>query len=245
MLSASTPVRASTVLHRSKRSSAAVMSWSMSTLGRLRGARGHGTRMGPSHAGTVRRSAELVTRSRAMYEDLGLRLRGAFVAESAGGIQMLAGDPVAAEREFRTCLDELAEMGEQGIQSTVAAALAHALIEQGRLDEAEESVSASELAGAEDDVSTKVLDRSARARIQAGRGLYDEAEKLARDAVALSESTDDLNMRGDTLAYLGDVLSAAGNQGGVATALESALRLYESKGNAVAADSTRRRLADR
>ena len=54
-----------------------------------------------------------------------------------------------------------------------------------------------------------------------------------------------VNMRGDTLVDLGEVLSAAGNQGGVATALDSALRLYESKGNAVAADSTRRRLADR
>jgi tetratricopeptide (TPR) repeat protein len=157
---------------------------------------------------------------------------------------MLAGDPVSAEREFKTCLDELAEMGEQGIQSTVAAALAHALIRQGRLDEAEESVSASELAGAEDDVSTQVLGRSARARIQAGRGLYDEAKKLARDAVALSESTDDLNMRGDTLAYLGDVLSAAGERQDASAALESALELYGSKGNTVAAATARRRLTD-
>jgi class 3 adenylate cyclase/tetratricopeptide (TPR) repeat protein len=187
---------------------------------------------------------DLVGRPRAVYEDLGLRLRWAFVAETAGGIEMLAGDPVAAEREFRICLDALAEMGEQGIQSTVAAALAHALIEQGRLDEAEESVAASELAGAEDDVSTQVMDRSARARIQAGRGLYDEAAKLARDAVSLSEATDDLNMRGDTLADLSDVLSAAGESGEASTALGSALKLYEAKGNAVAAARTRRRLTD-
>jgi class 3 adenylate cyclase/tetratricopeptide (TPR) repeat protein len=185
---------------------------------------------------------ELVGGSRAVYEDLGLRLRKVFVAEAAGGIEMLAGDPVAAEREFKTCLDEFAEMGEQGGWSTVAAALAHALIEQGRLDEAEESVVASELAGAEDDVSTQVLDRSARARIQAGRGLYDEAAKLGRDAVALSEATDDLNMRGDTLADLGAVLSAAGDKQGSSAALESALQHYEAKGNTAAAGSTRRRL---
>jgi len=118
------------------------------------------------------------------------------------------------------------------------------LIEQGRLDEAEESVSASELAGAEDDISTQVLDRSARARIQAGRGPYDKAEKLARDAVALSESTDDLNMRGDTLRDLGDVLSAGGERTGASAALESALELYESKGNTVAAATARRRLTE-
>jgi class 3 adenylate cyclase/tetratricopeptide (TPR) repeat protein len=195
--------------------------------------------------GRFAEASVLLGRSRAIYEDLGLRLRLAFVAETAGGIELLAGDAIAAEREFRACLAALAEMGEQGIQSTVAAALAHALIEQGRFDEAEELVSASEIAGAEDDVSTQVLGRSARARIEAGRGRQAEAERLAREAVALSEATDDLNMRGDTLVDLGEVLSAAGNQGGVATALESALRLYESKGNAVAADSTRRRLADR
>jgi tetratricopeptide (TPR) repeat protein len=187
---------------------------------------------------------ELVGGSRAVYEDLGLRLRKVFVAEAAGGIEMLAGDPVAAEREFKTCLDEFAEMGEQGGWSTVAAALAHALIEQGRLDEAEESVVASELAGAEDDVSTQVLDRSARARIQAGRGLYDEAAKLGRDAVALSEATDDLNMRGDTLADLGAVLSAAGETREAWAALRSALELYETKGNAVAAARTRSHLTD-
>jgi tetratricopeptide (TPR) repeat protein len=187
---------------------------------------------------------ELVGRSRAVYEDLGLRLRKAFVAEMTGAIEMLAGEPVAAEREFKTCLDEFAEMGEQGGWSTVAAALAHALIEQGRLDEAEESVVASELAGAEDDVSTQVLDRSARARIQAGRGLYDEATKLARDAVALSEATDDLNMRGDTLAHLGDVLSAAGETADASAAFGSALELFEAKGNTVAAAAIRYRLGE-
>jgi class 3 adenylate cyclase/tetratricopeptide (TPR) repeat protein len=187
---------------------------------------------------------ELVGRSRAVYEDLGLRLRKAFVAEMTGAIEMLAGEPVAAEREFKTCLDEFAEMGEQGGWSTVAAALAHALIEQGRLDEAEESVVASELAGAEDDVSTQVLDRSARARIQAGRGLYDEATKLARDAVVLSEATDDLNMRGDTLAHLGDVLSAAGETADASAAFGSALELFEAKGNTVAAAAIRYRLGE-
>lgn len=55
---------------------------------------------------------------------------------------------VTAEHELRGAVDTLAEIGDQGFQSTIAAALAHALVEQGRLDEAEEMVSASELAGA-------------------------------------------------------------------------------------------------
>jgi predicted ATPase/class 3 adenylate cyclase len=185
---------------------------------------------------------EIVERSRAIFEDLGLRLRSTFVTETAGEIEMLAGDAVAAETEFRRGFDAAVDMGEYGFQSTIAAALAHALIEQGRLDEAEEMVSASELAGAEDDVSTQVLSRSARARIASGRGRAEEAERLARDAVRLSETTDDLNMRGDTLVDLATVLLAAGDRDGAAAALEAAFALYGSKGNVAAVAANRRRL---
>jgi class 3 adenylate cyclase/tetratricopeptide (TPR) repeat protein len=187
---------------------------------------------------------DLIRRSRAIYDDLGLRLRSAFAAETAGGIEMLAGDAVAAEHELRGALDELAQIGDQGFQSTIAAALAHALVEQGRLDEAEEMVSASELAGAEDDVSTQVLGRSARARILAARGRYEEAERIARDAVRRSEETDDLNMRGDTLIDLGEVLFAAGERDGFVSAIEHALELYEAKGNSAAVQAARRRLSE-
>jgi tetratricopeptide (TPR) repeat protein len=186
---------------------------------------------------------DLVRRARTIYEDHGLRLRAMFLAETAGAIEMLAGDAVAAEREFRAGFDAAVEIGEQGFQSTVAAALAHALVEQGRLDEAEEMVTASELAGAEDDVSTQVLGRSARARILAARGLGQEAEGLAREAVARAEATDDLNMRGDTLVDLGEVLLTCGEPAGAAAAFEEALAQYEAKGNEAAGQATRRRLA--
>jgi class 3 adenylate cyclase/tetratricopeptide (TPR) repeat protein len=187
---------------------------------------------------------DLVRRSRAIYEDLGLRLRSTYVAESAGGIEMLAGDAVAAENELRASLVALAEMGEQGSQSTVAAALAHALIELGRLDEAEEMVSASELAGAEDDVSTHVLSQSARARILAARGRPEEAERIARAAVSRAAETDDLNMRGDTLLDLGRVLSETEERDGAMFAVEQALSLYEAKGNSAAVETARRWLQE-
>jgi tetratricopeptide (TPR) repeat protein len=90
-------------------------------------------------------------------------------------------------------------------------------------------------------VSTQVLGRSARARVLAARGSFDEAQRLARDAVERSEATDDLNMRGDTLVDLGEVLDAAGDREGAVAALDSALRLYEEKRNAAAVEVTRRR----
>jgi tetratricopeptide (TPR) repeat protein len=193
--------------------------------------------------GRFEEARDLVRRARAIFDDLGLRLRSTFVSETVGAIEMLAGDAVAAEREWRAGFDAAVEMGEQGFQSTVAALLAHALVEQGRLDEAEEMVSLSERAGAEDDVSTQVLGRSARARILAARGRTEEADRLARDAVERSEATDDLNMRGDTLVALAEVLRVGGDLEGATAALASALELYEAKGNAVAAEAARRRLA--
>ncbi len=186
---------------------------------------------------------ELARRARAIFEDLGLRMRATFVAETAGAIEMLARDADAAEREWRAGLDAADEMGELGFQSTIAAMLAHALLEQGRLDEAEEMVSLSDRTGAEDDVSTQVLGRSARARVLAARGRTEEAEPVAREAVELSEATDDLNMRGDTLVDLGEVLAAAGDREGAKAAFASALDLYEQKGNAAAVEVTRRRRA--
>ncbi len=183
----------------------------------------------------------LVQRARAIFEDLGLRLRSTFVSETAGAIEMLAGDVVAAEREWRAGFDAAVEMGEQGFQSTVAALLAHALLRQGRLDEAEAMVTLSDRAGAEDDVSTQVIGRSAQARVLASRGQVDEAERVARDAVERSEATDDLNMRADTLVDLGEVLDAAGDREGAVSAFDSALGLYEEKGNAAAVEVTRRR----
>jgi hypothetical protein len=59
----------------------------------------------------------------------------------------------------------------------------------------------------------------------------------------LSETTDDLNMRGDTLVDLATVLLTAGDRDGAAEAFDAGLELYRSKGNTAAAASTRRLMA--
>ncbi|MBA2331484.1 MAG: hypothetical protein H0V94_01670, partial [Actinobacteria bacterium] len=70
-------------------------------------------------------------------------------------------------------------------------------------------------------------------------GAFGEAERLAREAVAKAAGTDYLNLHGDALARLADVLRLAGRDGEAATAALEAGVLYEAKGNVVAA----RRLA--
>jgi hypothetical protein len=53
--------------------------------------------------------------------------------------------------------------------------------------------------------------------------------------------TDDLNMHGDVLADLADVLTAAGDRGRAGEALERAEALFVTKGNVVQAEAVRHR----
>ena len=66
---------------------------------------------------------------------------------------------------------------------------------------------------------------------------------LARDAVALAETSDFVSDRGDALFDLGLVLTQAGRDGDARTAFTEALGLYERKENIVAAGRARAELA--
>jgi ATP/maltotriose-dependent transcriptional regulator MalT len=118
--------------------------------------------------------------------------------------------------------------------------LAHAIRSQGRLEDAMTFCSRAEETGADDDITTQVLWRSARARILAERGEPDEAVRLARAAATLADETDDINMRADALVDLGEVLRASGDRDAAEWAVRRAHELYVAKGNVVSAASAER-----
>lgn len=72
----------------------------------------------------------------------------------------------------------------------------------------------------------------------------EEAERLAREAVALGEATDMLNSQGDAYADLGEVLLVTGKPDEAAAALEQAIERYERKGNVVSTRRAQARLAE-
>ena len=80
--------------------------------------------------------------------------------------------------------------------------------------------------------------------MHARRGEHAEAERLAREAVAISDETDMLDAQGDAYADLGEVLLLAGKPDEAAAALEQALARYERKENIVMAERVRARLAE-
>jgi tetratricopeptide (TPR) repeat protein len=193
--------------------------------------------------GRFDRARELLATSHAAFEELGLTLSSAVSHTAAGTVELLAGDPVAAERSLRTGYSALEELGERNLLSTTVALLAQALLAQQHDQEAERFADLSEELAATDDLITQVLWRGARSRSLARRGLIDEAERLAREAVALAQRSDFVNDRGDALVELALVQRQAGHLDDARAALAEGLRLYELKGNVVAAERAKAELA--
>jgi tetratricopeptide (TPR) repeat protein len=184
--------------------------------------------------GRFAEARELYANSIAVYEDFGLRFRRAARAIVGAQIEVFAGDLRAAEQELRTGYSMLEEMGESGVRSTLASLLADVIALRGDELEAERFVEITRATAAESDVMPQVLWRRALARTTLRRGDVTEAERLARAAVALADTTDSLDLRAGTLAALGEVLLEIGRSDGAAAAVDEARALYEQKGNLAA-----------
>jgi tetratricopeptide (TPR) repeat protein len=193
--------------------------------------------------GDFEEARALCARARDVLDELGLRPASAGRSLPAGWIELLAGDPEAAARELRAGYDELERMGERSIRPTVAAYLAFALTEAGRFDEAAEVACIAEELSVPADVVTQVVWRAARSRSFAYRGELEAAEQLGREAVDLAASTDFLELQGQTLMSLAEVLRRAGRPQAAALLLETAQETFERKGNVVSARRAGQQLA--
>jgi class 3 adenylate cyclase/tetratricopeptide (TPR) repeat protein len=177
--------------------------------------------------------------SQELLLDLGQRTRLASWSAQRGEVELLAGEPAAAENALREGCDVLDEMGETGTFSTLAALLAEAVYRQGRLDEAEGISRRSEEATAPDDIASHVGWRSVRAKVLGQRGDHGQAEKLAGEALQLIEQTDALNHHAAALLDRAEVLRLAGRDAEAEPLVEKAVSLLEQKGNIVGAEQAR------
>jgi tetratricopeptide (TPR) repeat protein len=163
----------------------------------------------------------------------------ASAAETYGIVEMLAGDPVAAERELASGYGTLDEIGESANFPDLAAKLADALYAQGRDERALELSDISRRATAPDDLSAGVQWRAVQAKLLARKGDLAQAEALGREAAALAGETDFLVLRADALMDLAEVLRFAEREAEAAPIVQQALELYEEKGNVVGAQRAR------
>jgi class 3 adenylate cyclase/tetratricopeptide (TPR) repeat protein len=181
----------------------------------------------------------LSARAAELAEDFGLQVRRGAHSQSAGTIELLAGDPAAAERELRHGYELLGALGETGFRSTTGSILAEALLLQGRDAEAESMLDELAAIMQADDVDPAVRALGVRGRLLARRGELAEARRLAEEAVALAEPTDYLDLRGEALTALAEVLHSCGLPLEEARALQAAVSIYEQKGNLVSAARAR------
>ncbi len=161
--------------------------------------------------------------------------REAFVA-------LMVGDPMDARSRLAWGIDQLRSIGDRALLSTNAAILAHVLIKEGDLAEAESLTVLSEQAGDIDDVATHISWRAARAKCLAAVGDYKPAIELATTAVEMAGETDCLVAIGDAHADLALVLGQAGKQSAARQHLSEACDVYEAKGHLIGVRYCRRQL---
>jgi class 3 adenylate cyclase/tetratricopeptide (TPR) repeat protein len=182
----------------------------------------------------------LFNRARSLQEDLGLKFFSARMAFSSGEIEMLAGDPAAAERECRRGCEILKEMGETGRFSTLAMMLSDALYDLGRYEEALSWTEESKRYTAPEDLVAQADWRRGRAKVLARRGEIAPAEELVREALGFAErSPDDFHLLVKTLMGMAEVLRLAGRPTEAIPYAERALGLEEQKGNLAGAARVR------
>ena len=161
-----------------------------------------------------------------------------------GHIATLAGEDEAAAHYFRRYCDLLERRGRRAHLAGSAPQLGRSLCTLGRFDEAEPLAQLGRELGDESDVWAQTVWRQVQARVHAHRGEHDDAERLARRAVAIIAPTDSLNFQGEAFCDLAEVLTAAGRTEEAANALEQALDRYERKKNLAMVAQVRPRLEE-
>jgi class 3 adenylate cyclase/tetratricopeptide (TPR) repeat protein len=195
--------------------------------------------------GRFDQARELLAEIRAELADRGGGIAlGTMVGQDELLVEFLAGDFVAAAELGEEACKLLEGAGERAILSTVSGRLGQALYALDRLDEADGRAGRAAELGASDDAMTQMLWRQVRAKVLARRGEREAAEALAREAVAIGEKSDMLNMQGDAYADLGEVLALSGRHDDAIAALAEAAGRFERKGNRVSTRRMRGRLAE-
>ena len=174
------------------------------------------------------KARSMLADARQVVADLGLR-HGLMETELfAGIIELMVGDPGAAEPHFRTALEGLDALGVGADAGQAAALLARSVLAQGRIDDADHYATESEhLAG--HNLKTAIAWRAVRAEILAAQGRHGKAVVMAREAVAVAADTDLVLDHAEACLALRRVLVAAGDTRGAAAAGRDAEALYAAK----------------
>jgi hypothetical protein len=192
-----------------------------------------------------------VDRGRTLIEGASETFRGAGLVVTAAGMGMgearvaeSGGDVEAAEHALRSALEVLSRFDDRGYRPTVALELAMLLYRTERYDEVETlCATGRELTTAHDLVNFVYLDMI-EGCMSARAGRDAEADERARRAVALAETTDHYELRGNARLFLAEALVLAGSADDASAEAAAGLAHFDAKGDLSGAARARVRLAE-
>ena len=168
------------------------------------------------------------------YERLGLRLALVGLRQVGGLVELLAREPIEAERVLREGFD-LISVDFPAWRAYHSTLLAEALYEQERFEEATELIESAEPEHT-DELQNVLPWAVVKARLLAREGAASDGEALLRDIAERAAPTDALNVHGWAVLALADVLRIADRHDEARDAAAEAAEIFDRKGNIVAAE---------
>ena len=196
-----------------------------------------------AYVGRFTEARETIARAQSVYGSSGAKLKWAMGEQFASMIELIAGDPAAAEHRLREAYQTLRALGERGYLSTLAGFFAEALYAQGRLAEAQQITEEAQASAGPEDFDAQARWRVARAKVLARSGQFTAARTLLDEASALVSPTSWAALQADILLARAEVDRLAGAPGQAAASLRAALRIYQDRHATPLADQTAAALA--
>jgi predicted ATPase/DNA-binding XRE family transcriptional regulator len=195
------------------------------------------------YAGRFADARRAAGRSRQMLTEMGMKIQWAMLcAEVAGQIELIAGDPAAAEHHIRDGYQALRQAG-SGYLASPTCLLAEAVYLQGRLGEAERLTAEARAIAVPDDFEQHAKWRATKAKLLARRGQFAAARQLTDQAEALVSPTSYAALFAEVLVAKAEVNRLAGARDQAEASLRQALAIYQDRRAAPLAERTRAALA--
>jgi tetratricopeptide (TPR) repeat protein len=196
-----------------------------------------------AYAGRFADARGAIARARSVYDSSGAKLRRAHGVGAAGMLELIGGDPAAAEQHLRESYEAYRAIGERGYLSSIAGWLAEALYAQGRLAEARQMTQEAQAAAEPADIDPQARWRAARAKVLAQAGQFPAAHTLLDEAAALVSPTRWATLQAEILLARAEVDRLAGAPDRAAASLRAALRIYTDRHPTPLADQAEAALA--
>jgi ATP/maltotriose-dependent transcriptional regulator MalT len=180
--------------------------------------------------GDLEKARRLIRATEGIAVDLGEMLLWAATPLTAGLVELLAGDPAAAEVVLRHGYERALRVGGAGPLANLGAMLARALLQQDRDEEAEAMVARCRTAPLTQ-LDVHIRARGIESVLLARRGSHVEAQRRAADAVSLAERSEQLDTQATALMDMAEVERIGDRPREAGEAARRAFARYQAKGN--------------